>query len=70
MRWMAELGLNAFDTLSPEDAADEARLKLGAIVELLDHLDDTDFLASVFGAVGIEPRIGSKRTIREHRDIG
>lgn len=68
MRWLAELGLSAVEKLSAEGAADEARLKFGAIVELLDHLDDTDNLVTIFGAVGLEPRIGRKGPI-QHRNV-
>ena len=63
MRWMAELGLSGLDTLPLEIAAESSRMSLKGIVGLLDHLDDTDNFAAIFGTCRIEPRLGFKRAI-------
>lgn len=50
LRWMAELGENGFDTLPLGIAAENARLKLKAIVEFVDFIDDANDLAFKLGA--------------------
>ena len=64
IRWHAELGANGFDDLKPQDAAENARWRLEAIVRLLDRLDDTARLARVFGVVGMEPDERLKRSLQ------
>lgn len=54
IRWQAELGASGFETLPPEDAAENAQIKLEAIVRYLDRLDDADRSARIFRLAGIE----------------
>lgn len=67
LRWHAELGESGFDTLPAGAAGENARWRLGAIVRVLDHLDDTHDLARIFRIVGIEPRVGGEGSVR-YRD--
>jgi hypothetical protein len=63
LRWNAEIAYNSFDTLEAEAAGKNAWWHLRAILNILDHLDDTHSLARILGVVGLEPRIGLERGI-------
>ena len=63
LRWHAELGVNGFDTMEPQDAAENARGRLEAIVHILDELEDTARLARVLGVIGFEPGERLKRSL-------
>ncbi len=63
IRWHAELGANGFDDMKPQDAAENARWRLEAIVRILDRLDDTARLARMFGVAGMEADERLKRSL-------
>lgn len=58
IRWHAELGANSFESLKPEDAVENARWRLEAIVRYLDRLDDADRTARVLRLVGLDATEG------------
>lgn len=58
IRWHAERGANGFEDRQPQDAADNARMRLEAIVQLLDEVDDAAGFARVVSIIG--PEVGER----------
>lgn len=65
IRWYVQSAISGFDTLSTEDAIENAKHDLHRILEYLDAMDAADKAILIAGIAGIKPGVRLEAFVRE-----